>query len=112
MWLFWDASLEFEFISISDQALSGWFVSDSVQVLVSIVYASYFQRKRRELWKYLRALDAGVWPCFVGGDFNIVYCDEEKVGGLLSAYRTKEYFNTCLHDCGHIELPSRGEKFS
>lgn len=72
----------------------------------------FFQRKCRELWEYLCALDEGVWLCFVGGDFNIIRCDEEKVGGLLSASRAKEDFNTCIHDCGLIELPFGGQKFS
>lgn len=112
VWLFWDDSLDFEFISMTDQVLSGWFVFGNVKVLVSNVYASCFQRKRRELWEYLCDLDADGGPLFVGGDFNIVRSDEEKVGGFLRAPRAREDFNLCIQDCGLIEIPSGGNKFS
>ncbi|KAF5450310.1 hypothetical protein F2P56_030673 [Juglans regia] len=97
---------------MSDQALAGWFVCGNVRVLAVFVYASCFRRKRLELWDFLRALDAGTCPFFVGDDVNIVRNNDEKVGGLLRPYRPELEFNHCIHDCGLIDIPSDGNKFS
>lgn len=35
-------------------------------------------------------------PCLVGGDFNVVQVNEEKVGRLFSDRRPKKEFNQCI----------------
>lgn len=65
-----------------------------------------------ELWDFLRGQNSGGLPWFIGRDFNIIWSDNEKVGGLLQASRAKREFNECIHDCALVDLPCNGNKLS
>lgn len=67
IWLFWDAEMDFEMSSLSDQAISGWFIQGRCRVFVTLVYASCFSRKRLELWDFLKDQDPCDSPWFIGG---------------------------------------------
>ncbi|XP_042968952.1 uncharacterized protein LOC122301611 [Carya illinoinensis] len=112
IWLFWEDEIDFEFIAMSDQAISGWFIKENKKILVTLVYASCFREKRLELWDFLRGQNSGGSPWFVGGDFNIIRYDNEKIGGLLRAPRAKRDFNDCIHDCALMDIPCIGNKLS
>lgn len=48
--------------------------------MITYVYASCNGRKRRTLWSDLSSMSLNI-PWIVVGDFNIVTCQEEKMGG-------------------------------
>ncbi|XP_042964616.1 uncharacterized protein LOC122298830 [Carya illinoinensis] len=82
VWLFWADGIEFQLHSVMAQALSGWFSLGNSRVLATFIYASCFQEQRRVLWSYLQDLDGGDnIPWFLGGDFNIIRSEGEKIGG-------------------------------
>ncbi|XP_042962421.1 uncharacterized protein LOC122296685 [Carya illinoinensis] len=112
IWLFWAAEVDFQMTACSDQAISGWFVFGSRRVFSSFVYASCFREKRLELWDYLRLQDLQGQPWFIGGDFNIIRVDSEKIGGLFKAPWAKADFNDWINDCALIESPSCSNKLS
>lgn len=110
IWLFWDGELEFDLVSLSDQAVSGCFSHGNLQVLATFVYASCFRNKRLEPWEFLGAQDLGCCPWFIGGDFNIIQCNDDKVGGIMQASSAKAEFNACIQHCGLLDLPYEGNR--
>ncbi|XP_042964506.1 uncharacterized protein LOC122298703 [Carya illinoinensis] len=112
IWLFWASEVDFQLTACSDQAISGWFVFGSTRIFSSFVYASCFREKRVELWDYLRVQDPQGQPWFIGGDFNIIRTDSEKIGGLFKAPRGKAEFNDLINVCALIEPPSCGNILS
>ncbi|XP_042962720.1 uncharacterized protein LOC122296997 [Carya illinoinensis] len=114
VWLFWAEEVDFELSSCSDQAISGWFSFGSRRLFASFVYASCFRDKRVELWEYLRLQNPQGLPWLVGGDFNIIRSDSEKVGGVFQAPRAKMAmdFNNCINDCALLDIHSKGNRLS
>ncbi|KAF5480638.1 hypothetical protein F2P56_001374 [Juglans regia] len=49
--------------------------------------------------------DPGSWPWFIGVDFNIIRCNDDKVGGIMWAPSAKAEFNACIQHCGLLDLP-------
>ncbi|KAF5465236.1 hypothetical protein F2P56_015261 [Juglans regia] len=112
IWLFWAEELKFELISMSDQALSGWFIHGMCRVLATFVYASGFRVKWLDLRDFLKGKNSCGLPWFIVGDSNIIRNDSEKVGGLLQASRAKREFNDCIHECTLVDLPCEGNRLS
>ncbi|XP_042972861.1 uncharacterized protein LOC122304669 [Carya illinoinensis] len=113
VWLFWADGIEFQLHSVMTQALSGWFSLGNSRVLATFIYASCFQEQRRVLWSYLQDLDGGDnIPCFLGGDFNIIWSEGEKIGGVCQSSRGRDEFNRCIQDCSLVDLPFSGNRFS
>ncbi|XP_018826667.2 uncharacterized protein LOC108995543 [Juglans regia] len=82
-WLFWADGIDFQLISAMDQALS---VSCDVEV------------------------DGCPW--FLGRDFNIICTESEKIGGIFQSSHAIREFNNCIQECGLLDLPSSGQRFS
>ncbi|XP_042969044.1 uncharacterized protein LOC122301721 [Carya illinoinensis] len=113
VWLFWANGIEFQLHSVMAQALSGWFSLGNSRVLATFIYASCFQDQRRVLWNYLKDLDGGDnIPWFLGGDFNIVRSEGEKIGGVCQSSRGRDEFNSCIQDCSLVDRPYSGNCFS
>ncbi|XP_042974693.1 uncharacterized protein LOC122306327 [Carya illinoinensis] len=113
VWLFWANGIEFQLHSVMAQALSGWFSIGNSRVLTTFIYASCFQEQRRVLWSYLQDLDGGAnIPWFLGGDFNIIRSEGEKIGGVCQSSRGRDEFNRCIQDCSLVDLPYSSNRFS
>ncbi|KAG2685520.1 hypothetical protein I3760_10G128900 [Carya illinoinensis] len=113
VWLFWANDIEFQLHSVMAQALSGWFSIGNSRVLTTFIYASCFQEQRRVLWTYLQDLDGGDnIPWFLGGDFNIIWSESEKIGRVCQSSRGRDEFNRCIQDCSLVDLPYSGNRFS
>jgi len=83
IWYFWRS--EWEGINILDtvQQVTIRFKIDSKFFLISVVYARCNALERLELWEKLDSIiDRDRWPWIVGGDFNVILNEEEKLGGL------------------------------
>ncbi|KAG6730863.1 hypothetical protein I3842_01G100500 [Carya illinoinensis] len=105
--------MEFQLHSVMAQALSGWFSIGNSRVLTTFIYASCFQEHRWVLWSYLQDLDGGDnIPWFLGGDFNIIRPEGEKIGGVCHSSRGRDEFNRCIQDCSLVDLPYSGNRFS
>lgn len=80
---------------------------------VSFVYGEPNAQMRVALWSYLRSLAhnvRGKW--LVVGDFNAFLRNTDKEGGSAANYQSMKQFRECVHDCGLLELPVEGDKFT
>ena len=59
------------------------FSKNNKSVIISSVYARCNATERLELWDDLESLvDREQCPWIIGGDFNVILNEEEKLGGL------------------------------
>lgn len=105
IWLFWVDRIDFQLISAMDQAVSGWFSYGNDRVFATFVYASCFQWQHGILWQYLCDAEVDGCPWFLGGDFNIICSETEKIGGVFRSLRAIREFNNCIQECGLLDLP-------
>ncbi|XP_074305592.1 uncharacterized protein LOC141640811 [Silene latifolia] len=74
----------------------------------TMVYAFNGSTERKSLWANLSRLAnsiQGSWA--IGGDFNCVLTEDERVGGSFSR-QDAESFRQCLHQCEVIDSPAMG----
>ncbi|XP_070032252.1 uncharacterized protein [Nicotiana tomentosiformis] len=84
IWLFFDAVVEWELVTeIAQQVTVRVFHHDLGQhILMTFVYAKCSSVERLELWDSLYYLESDMeLPWLVGGDFNVVLHEDEKIGG-------------------------------
>ncbi|CAN1121883.1 hypothetical protein LINPERPRIM_LOCUS2448 [Linum perenne] len=66
-----------------------------------------------ELWEYIRTLHKTVCgPWLLCGDFNSIWCLEDRQGGATFNSSHFVAFNSCLEDCDLLELGFSGPKFT
>lgn len=71
-------------ISYTDQQLTLQLtLEDGTQILSTVVYAKCTTHEKLSLWNDLYSLSQEFsLPWMVGGYFNVILWDEEKIGGL------------------------------
>ncbi|KAG6650510.1 hypothetical protein CIPAW_06G048500 [Carya illinoinensis] len=104
VWVMWNGHDDFEVVSMLDQMITGWVVLNGIKVFVTFVYAKCSFYKRRGLWTDLVALQVGLNPWLIVGDFNIIQEDGEQIGGQPRPLAAMEEFNNCLNNCGVVDL--------
>ncbi|XP_026419666.1 uncharacterized protein LOC113315617 [Papaver somniferum] len=109
IWILWSASIKPPtMISCTRQEIT-IAVGDT---LITGVHAASLTVDRRELWNDMEEINYlnKIW--LVIGDFNVVTCHDEKVGGLKPLKFSMLEFNNCLNKCGLIQSPKTGLEFS
>ncbi|XP_020249274.1 uncharacterized protein LOC109826664 [Asparagus officinalis] len=85
IWILWDGDvLSVQCISSSEQYMTCSVSSkdDKLSYIATIVYALNDQIGRKNLWHDLSVFKQNVnCPWIIGGDFNAIICNEEKLGG-------------------------------
>lgn len=82
------------FISISN---SSYFIS--------IIYASYENVYRKLLWEYLDNSNFGEnHPLILGGDFNMIRSNSEKISGIVVSSSSIEEFNNYISTLRLVKL--------
>ncbi|KAH0712322.1 hypothetical protein KY289_008281 [Solanum tuberosum] len=75
------------------------------EVVISAVYARCTSLERLELWEDLEDIAANVdVPWIVGGDFNVILEETEKLGGLPVTQQETTDFAQCLSSCNLSEI--------
>ncbi|XP_074316598.1 uncharacterized protein LOC141652882 [Silene latifolia] len=77
-----------------------------------MVYDFNGSTERQSLWANLSRLAnniSGTWA--IGGDFNCVLTEDERVGGSFSR-QDAEDFRQCLHQCEVIDSPAMGALYT
>lgn len=79
------------------------------------VYASCNSRSRRDMWSCIKRRKglSGVEEWCIGGDFNTVAIEEERIG--ISTWvkrRDMEDFNNFMENMNLIDLPCMGNRFT
>ncbi|XP_019237102.1 PREDICTED: uncharacterized protein LOC109217316 [Nicotiana attenuata] len=115
IWLFVDTTVEWELVDYTEQQVTvRVFQHDLRQhMMMSFVYAKCSAMERLELWDHLYYIASDMkLPWLVGGDFNVILHEDEKIGGL--ALHLPEYvdFAFCVNSCGLFEQGYKGSPFT
>ncbi|XP_060182234.1 uncharacterized protein LOC132611891 [Lycium barbarum] len=82
-------------------------------MFVTMVYAKCDAMERLALWNSLYVLvDKMVAPWLIGGDFNVILNEEEKIGGLPVLPSEYEDFAFCINSCELSEAGFKGSPFT
>ncbi|XP_015169050.1 uncharacterized protein [Solanum tuberosum] len=112
IWVYWNTELEREVMRDSYQQLTIKFrhVTCQKEVVISTVYARCTLLERLELWEDLEDIAANVdVPWIVGGDFNVILEETEKLGGLPVTQQETTDFAQCLSSCNLSEITFKGK---
>lgn len=77
---------------------------------VSLVYARCNAPERSELWDDLENFHPLGCPWMVGGDFNVILNEEEKLGGLDFTQQEAIDFSQCMSVCAEVNFT--GSKYT
>ncbi|XP_075095162.1 uncharacterized protein LOC142173464 [Nicotiana tabacum] len=98
IWLFFDVVVEWELVEDTEQQVTvRVFHHDLGQhMMMTFVYAKCSAMKMLDLWDHLYYLASDMeLPWLVGGDFNVILHEDEKIGGLLVHPHEYEDFAFC-----------------
>ncbi|XP_043721057.1 uncharacterized protein LOC122668579 [Telopea speciosissima] len=116
IWIGWDEeSLKVEIIKSKPQFihLKVGILGSSLAFHCTAVYAFNTLEGRLELWKDIEEIVAGMIDTWaVMGDFNIVWHQNEKLGGEAILHGAVEDFNACIFNSGLADLKWKGEMFT
>ncbi|XP_019242252.1 PREDICTED: uncharacterized protein LOC109222340, partial [Nicotiana attenuata] len=84
-----------------------------VEMVLTLIYAKCDHIERIELWDslYAMASDMSV-PWLVGGDFNVIWDEEEKYGGLPVSINEVDDFRHCINTCNLTDLGFKGSIYT
>ncbi|CAL1384971.1 unnamed protein product [Linum trigynum] len=115
IWVLWNNSyLQMEELDKHKQFLNlkcSMANKDSFQL--TAVYASPNEHERGQLWEAMRGMERrNNLPWLITGDFNSISRSWEKQGGAGFCFAKARAFNSCIEDCGLIDLGFSGPKFT
>ncbi|KAH0705834.1 hypothetical protein KY285_010364 [Solanum tuberosum] len=88
-------------------------MEDGQQILTIAVYAKCSSIEWLSLWDDIYTLSQEFsLPWMVGGDFNVILGDEEKIGGLPVYPQEYEDFAFCVNSCDLFDLHFSGSPFT
>lgn len=91
-------------------------VHGSLLCFLTFVYAKCSRVERHVLWESLVRLRASLSdrhiPWLVGGDFNVIADLSEYSGRSVPDMGAIMDFQSCISDCGLLELPTTGGQFT
>ncbi|XP_019226036.1 PREDICTED: uncharacterized protein LOC109207552 [Nicotiana attenuata] len=83
------------------------------EFVLTLVYAKCDVIERIELWDSLYYLAQNMTvPWLVGGDFNVIWDEEEKFGGLPVSLNEIDDFRHWINTCNLIDLGFKGSIFT
>nr|XP_027103108.1 uncharacterized protein LOC113724396 [Coffea arabica] len=81
--------------------------------IISAVYAKCNRIGRRRLWEALEQFSMSVTlPWIAVGDYNVITCAEERIGGSSPNMRDLEEFNSALHRSGLFPVQFDGSAYT
>ncbi|XP_075102115.1 uncharacterized protein LOC142177432 [Nicotiana tabacum] len=84
-----------------------------VEFVLTLIYAKCDAIERIELWDSLYAMARDMEaPWLVGGDFNVIWEEEEKFGGLPVSLNEIDDFRHCINTCNLFDLGFKGSIFT
>lgn len=108
IWLLWNEKWEREIILDTIQQIIVKFTHQisQQQALITVVYARCSAIERLKLWDDIECVSKKTSiPWLVGGDFNVIFDDSEKLGGLPITQMETSDFAQCLSNCVLTKLP-------
>lgn len=88
------------------------FSKGGMDFMITSVYARRNALERLELWDELENLDTIGCPWMVGGNFNVILNEEEKLGGLEFTLQEVMDFAQCINLCAINEVSFSESKYT
>lgn len=113
--MLWKDGLDLDLINWSLNHISMvWRPLGEEEVVVTGFYGQPEAWKREESWELLRVISQDVhsrnWVCF--GDFNAIWSNEEKRGGVERTFTHLEPFRQCITNCALVDVGFTGHPFT
>lgn len=115
IWYFVKEGIEVEIISNTNQQVTlKLFIQEWNRTLITTLgYAKCDARDRLELWDNLNQNANSLNHAWlVGGDFNVILNEEEKIDGLPVYPSEYEDFSYCINSCELLEVGFKGSSFT
>ncbi|XP_055800398.1 uncharacterized protein LOC129869822 [Solanum dulcamara] len=115
IWAFIDEEMELEISRDEEQMLTIKLTNQNgnIEVMVSLVYAKCTQGERLLLWDSISDLANIISiPWMIGGDFNVICNEEEKLGGRPVTEAEVRDFNNCINVCNLEDCNFKGSKYT
>lgn len=94
-------------------AITMKFCKNDSSYIISSVYVRCNVLDRLELWEEVESLATNIQVLWmVGGDFNIILNEEEKLGRLQFTQQEAIDFAQCINCCGLSEVTFTGSKYT
>ncbi|XP_075109126.1 uncharacterized protein LOC142180920 [Nicotiana tabacum] len=115
IWVFIDGKYDvtMEINSVRQLILRLFDTEEQKEFMITLVYAKCDHIDRIELWDslYYLAQDMTI-PWLVGGDFNVIWDEEEKFGGLPVPLNEVDDFKHCMTTCNFSDLGFKGSIYT
>lgn len=83
------------------------------EFILTLVYAKCDPIERIELWDTLYALASDMSsPWLVGGDFNVIWDEEKKFGGIPVSLNEVDNFRHCMNTCNLFDMGLKGSIYT
>ncbi|XP_060183615.1 uncharacterized protein LOC132613564 [Lycium barbarum] len=115
IWFFVNDNIDVEIIDNTEQqtTIKLNFLSMSKFLIVTMVYAKCDNGERLNLWDSLYCQAANLTlPWLIGGEFNVILNEEEKIRGLPVYPQEYEDFAFCINSCDLSEISYKGCPFT
>ncbi|XP_019242042.1 PREDICTED: uncharacterized protein LOC109222093, partial [Nicotiana attenuata] len=115
IWAFIDEVYEVDIVynMVQQLTLKLFHTETHVELILTLVYAKCDHIERIELWDSLYAMASDMTsPWLVGGDFNVIWDEEEKFGGLPVSINEVDDFRHCINTCNLSDLGFKGSIFT
>ncbi|WMV18188.1 hypothetical protein MTR67_011573 [Solanum verrucosum] len=113
IWCFWNDDWEGSLILDTVQQVTIQFKKNEKDFLISAVYARCNAMERLELWEELESIAENVrCPWVIGGDFNVILNEKEKLGGLEFTINEAIDFDSLISSNALSEVQFSGSKYT
>ncbi|XP_019242361.1 PREDICTED: uncharacterized protein LOC109222455, partial [Nicotiana attenuata] len=115
IWAFIDEVFEVTILynMVQQLTLKLFHTETHVELILTLVYAKCDPIERIELWDSLYAMATDMTsPWLVGGDFNVIWDEEEKFGGLPVSLNEVDDFRHCINTCNLADLGFKGSIYT
>ncbi|XP_075083544.1 uncharacterized protein LOC142167279 [Nicotiana tabacum] len=115
IWLFLDSVVQWDLLIDREQQLTIRVYHQDIgkYIMMTFVYEKCSPLDRLELWDslYYHASDMEL-PWLIGGDFNVILNEEEKIRGLPVYPPEYEDFAFCVNSCELFDTGYKGSPFT
>ncbi|XP_059310068.1 uncharacterized protein LOC132061235 [Lycium ferocissimum] len=115
IWVFVDEAVQWDIIMNTNQQVTLRLNHPDISkdIITTFVYAKCDDGERQRLWEDLYHLAGRMkLPWMVGGDFNVIISEEEKLGGFPVTLNECKDFAFCINSCELFDLGFKGSPFT
>lgn len=111
-WILWDNTIKVIIVRMSDRFIIVKVLEESMEFLITFVYAKCNYGLHRQLWRDLEEDVQNNLPWMILVDFNIIRSDDERKGGAPRPLIAMKEFNTWISRYGLLEINFQGKSLS